>query len=369
MDVIVVGGGIIGLSLAYELATRGASVTLLEQGQWGGEASQAAAGMLAPYKEFKEAGPLFELGRKSLLLYPEWALQLENETGIDVQLKRGGILTVAASEGEITELHAKFVWQKNAGCNLEWLAADVLHEREPLLSPKMQAGIFSTDEGDVNNQLLLKALHAACLRRGVVMYEGNVVTGLVTTGDRVIGVKTTAGEFHASHTVLTAGAWAGIMAEWLGFVNQVRPIRGQIAAVSSAGVPLRHVVFGPDGYLVPKRDGRIILGATEDEAGYCRSVTAGGVNRVLHGVQMIIPAVADAVFLQAWAGLRPASPDGLPLLGPVPDWEGISMAAGHFRNGILLAPVTAKLMADWLVEGKGQPLIPFYPGRLRTLRI
>ncbi|WP_134685753.1 glycine oxidase ThiO [Brevibacillus migulae] len=367
MDFIVVGGGIIGLSLAYELVTRGASVTLIEQGQWGGEASQAAAGMLAPYKEFKEDGPLFELGRKSLSLYPEWALQLENETGIEVQLKRGGILTVAASEADIREIQAKYVWQKQAGCNLEWLTGDALHEREPLLSAKLQAGIFSPDEGDVNNQLLLKALHAACQRRGVKLLAGHVVTGLITSGERITGVKTAAGEHNACHTVLTAGAWAGIMAEWLGYANQVRPVRGQIAAVSSVGIPLRHVVFGPDGYLVPKRDGRIILGATEDEAGYCREVTAGGISRVLQGVQTIIPSVANAAFLQAWAGLRPASLDGLPLLGPIPDWAGISMAAGHFRNGILLAPVTAKLMADWLVDGKGQPLAPFDPGRLREL--
>ncbi len=364
MDCIVVGGGIIGLSIAHELAARGVSVTLIEQREWGGEASAAAAGMLAPLKEFKELGPSFELGIASLSLYPDWVSRLQEETGIDVQLKREGILTVASQEAEITALHDKYLWQKQAGCDVEWITGPALHEWEPLLSHEMKAAIFSPNEGDVNNQLLLKALLAACQRRGVKLLQGTIMTGLLTKGDRVIGVSTTAGDVHASHTVLASGAWAGLMAAWIGFVINLRPVRGQIAAVSAAGIPLRHVIFGPAGYIVPKRDGRLVIGATEDEAGYCRDVTAEGLSRVLQGALSIIPALAKTGFLQAWAGLRPASPDGLPLLGPVPHWEGVSLAAGHFRNGILLAPVTAKLMADWLTEKEEKPLLPFAPARM-----
>lgn len=364
MDCIVVGGGIIGLGLAHELASRGVSVTLIEQREWGGEASAAAAGMLAPLKEFKERGPSFQLGVASLSLYPEWVSRLEEETGIDVQLKREGILTVASQEAEITALHEKYLWQKEAGCSVEWITEPALHEWEPLLCPEMKAGIFSAAEGDINNQLLLKALLAACRRRGVKLLQGTIVTGLLTKGNRVVGVNTTAGELHASHTVIASGAWAGIMAAWIGFDVKIRPVRGQIAAVSSGGIPLRHVIFGPAGYIVPKRDGRLVIGATEDEAGYCRDVTAEGLSRVLQGVLSIIPSLASTAFLQAWAGLRPASPDGLPLLGPVPHWEGVSLAAGHFRNGILLAPITAKLMANWLTENEEKPLLPFAPVRI-----
>lgn len=364
MDVILAGGGIIGLSLAHELASRGVTVTLIEQGAWGGEASQAAAGMLAPLKEFKEEGPLFRLGLASLSLYPQWAERLQTETGIDVQLKRDGVLTVASEESEITDLRAKYRWQKEAGCNLAWLEKDALQELEPLLSEKLMAGIYSPEEGDVNNRLLLKALLSASRGLGVKLMPATVITGLASRGERIIGVQTTQGEILADHTVITAGAWASVLAGWLGYPGVVYPVRGQIASVSAANHPLRHVVFGPGIYIVPKQDDRLIIGATEDEAGYCRDVTAGGLIRVLQGVQSLVPSLAEAAFLQAWAGLRPATFDGLPLLGPVPGWEGVSLAAGHFRNGILLAPITAKMMADWLVGGNAELLKPFFPARI-----
>jgi len=365
-DVVVAGGGIIGLSLAYELASRGRRVTVLEQGEWGGQASSAAAGMLAPLKEFPEPGPMLELGMNSLASYPGWAARLLEETGMDVQLAMRGILTVALTESEAAALQAKYRWQREAGYRVDWLQGEALREREPLLSPAICAGIWSMAEGEVNNGLLLQALQAACVRRGVSMRKGAVVTAIHVSGCRVRGVMTSEGLIEADQTIVTAGAWSAMLLNGLGIALPVRPVRGQVAAVSGSGIGLRHVIFGSGGYIVPKQDGRIVLGATEDEAGFAREVTLAGLTRVLEGIRPYVPALQQAPFLQAWAGLRPATTDGLPLLGPVPGWVGIGLATGHYRNGILLAPITAKRIADWLDTGDASPLQPFAFGRFQA---
>ncbi len=362
-DCLIVGGGIIGLSLAYELARRGVSVTLLDQGEWGGQASNAAAGMLAPLKEFKEPGPLLDAGMASLAMYPAWAEALIAESGIDPQLALDGVLTVAFSDAEAEQWQQKYRWQHAAGYDVSWMGAAELRELEPLLAPTATAAIYSPGEGHINNRMLLQALITACRARGVRLIKGAVVTRLIASDGRVSGVVTTNGPVSADQTVITAGAWAGLIAGWLGLSVPIRPVRGQVAAVSSEGLRLRRVIFGADGYIVAKRDGRIILGATEDESGYSREVTAGGLATVLNGVLPYMPVLAFATFLQAWSGLRPGTPDGLPLLGPLPGWEGVSLASGHFRNGILLSPYTAKIMADWITTGGREPLVPFDPGR------
>lgn len=362
-DCLVVGGGIIGLSLAYELSRRGVSVTLVEQGEWGGQASSAAAGMLAPLKEFALPGPMVELGMDSLRLYPQWAQELEACTAADVQLSLEGLVTVALDEQESEELRAKYLWQKEAGHDVHWLNGRELREVEPLLTERAVAGIYSPGEGHINNRLLLRSLVTACRLQGVTLLAGCVVSGIAVKGGRVVGVETSSGPIRAGHTVIASGAWAGIMMNRLDVAIPVRPVRGQVAAVSSVGVPLRTVIFGKSGYITPKKDGTIVIGATEDESGFRREVTLAGLASVLQGVMPYVPALHEAAFLEAWGGLRPATADGKPLLGPVPGWEGLSLAGGHFRNGILLSPVTAKRMADYLESGQTEQLEPFLPSR------
>lgn len=362
-DCLVVGGGIIGLSVAYELSRRGLAVTLVEQGEWGGQASSAAAGMLAPLKEFASPGPMLELGMDSLRLYPQWAQELEEWTAGDVQLSLEGLVTVALSDEESEQLHAKFLWQKEAGHDVHWLNGQELRDVEPLLTDRAIAGIYSPGEGHINNRLLLRSLVTACSIQGVKLLSGCVVSGIAVKSGRVIGVETSTGPIRAEHTVIASGAWAGIMMQMLDLAIPVRPVRGQIAAVSSVGIPLRTVIFGTSGYITPKKDGKIVIGATEDESGFQREVTLAGLASVLNGVMPYVPALHAAAFLEAWGGLRPATADGKPLLGPVPGWTGLSLAGGHFRNGILLSPVTAKRMADYLTSGQPDRLEAFLPAR------
>jgi len=364
--VLIIGGGIIGLSLAYELATRGKSVTIVEQGEWGGQASSAAAGMLAPLKEFNSVGPLLDWGMESLHGYPQWAEELQALTGGDVQLSLDGLLTVALDEREESALQKKYLWQKAAGHEVHWLRGKELREVEPLITDNATAAIYSPGEGHINNRFLLRALVTACHKLGVELLSGCVVSKLLHHADRVEGVETSTGPIYADHTVICSGAWAGIMMQMLGVNIPVRPVRGQIAAVSSIGIPLRTVIFGTSGYLTPKKDGRIVLGATEDESGFQREVTLSGLASVLQGVLPYVPALHAAAFLEACGGLRPATADGKPIMGEIPGWSGISLAGGHFRNGILLSVVTAKKMADWLETGNKEALAPFSPGRFVT---
>ncbi|WP_241236311.1 glycine oxidase ThiO [Brevibacillus marinus] len=363
-DCLVVGGGIIGLSLAYELAGRGLQVALVEQANLGGQASAAAAGILGPLQEFDQPGPLLDLGLASLALYPQWVEEVREVGGVDPQLMLEGILRVAMNEQEEAQLRERYAWQKAAGCRVEWLDAQQLRQLEPELAASARAALYSAEEGNVNNQMLLMALAAACRRRGVRLLPGTVAIGAITSGRRVLGIETTAGACHAAQTVITAGAWASVIARWLSVDLPIRPVRGQVAAVSSEEVSLRRVIFGYGGYLVPKKDGRIVLGATEDEAGFRQGVTLGGLAAVLNGALPYVPKLKQAPFLAAWSGLRPATADGLPLLGPLPGWDGIAVASGHFRNGILLSPITAKRMADYLCAGSVEPLRPFSPERV-----
>ncbi|RAT97681.1 glycine oxidase ThiO [Brevibacillus sp. Leaf182] len=363
-DCLVVGGGIIGLSLAYELSRRGVSVTLVEQGEWGGQASSAAAGMLAPLKEFTAPGPMLDLGMESLALYPEWVAELEELTGGDVQLSLEGLLTVALNEEEVQQLADKYRWQKEAGHAVQWLSNTAqVKEVEPLLTDQVQAAIYSPYEGHINNRMLLRALATACQLQGVKLLSGCVVSGIAVKSGKVIGIETSSGSLRATQTVISSGAWVGMMLEMLGVSVPIRPVRGQIAAVSSVGIPLRTVIFGTTGYITPKKDGKIVIGATEDESGFHRDVTMAGLASVLQGTMPYVPALHSATFLEAWGGLRPATQDGKPLLGPVPGWEGLSIAGGHFRNGILLSPVTAKSMADFVEKGETERLLPFLPAR------
>lgn len=356
-DVVIVGGGVIGLSVAWHLARSGAPVTVLERGTIGGGASGAAAGMLAPLAEAKTPGSFIELGRASLAAYPAFVEALRDETGLDPELIGPGMLRVATTDAEADTLCGAFEWQRAAGLPVEWLGAEAARTLEPALSPAVRAAVLSSGERHVEPRRLVRALALACARRGVCIRENTPVVGVTTTQRRVSGVQTPAGSVGSGSVVIAGGAWSEPMGRWLGMTLPVFPVRGQILALSCLPPPIRHTVYTQAGYLVPKADGRVVVGATEERAGFDTRPTAGGMAGLLALAPALVPALADAPFESVWTGLRPGSPDGLPLLGPLPGWENVCVATGHFRNGVLLAPITGEIIAQSVLDSSPHPLL------------
>jgi glycine oxidase len=365
-DVVVIGGGIIGLSVADALVARGAQVTVLERGGWGAEASGAAAGMLAPLAEARSPGPFLTLALAGLEAHAPWLERLRAETDLALGPHGPGMLRVAA-EDEVEALSAAFAWQRAQGLPLAWLEWNQVRELEPALAPCAGA-VLSPREQHVQPPLIVRALARTLTAGGAVLREGLPVTGFVVSRGRVEAVRTDDGEQPCAEVVIAGGAWTPSIAAELGAEVVVGPVRGQILALAPEPMGIRHTVYTHTGYLVPKPDGRLIVGATEDRAGFDARPTAAGVSRLLDAAVRLAPGLASAPFASAWAGLRPATPDRLPLLGPLPGWENVTLATGHFRNGVLLAPLTGLLIADWVLAHQLAPLMqPFLPQRVRQL--
>jgi glycine oxidase len=348
-DVIVVGGGIVGCAISYFLAREGLSVVLLERDQLAVHASGAAAGMLLPLAEAAQRGPLHAWGRRSLAMFPELCAELRERSGVDPEYEASGALHLAESEPRAQQLQAKA--RLFEAESLEWLGPEALRGAEPLLGPGLCGALWSPGEGHVRSPLLTQAFARAAAELGARIETGSTVTGVRRAGERVTGVETASGSHSAGSVVLCMGAWTpGVV----GFALPIEPVRGQILSLDAPRSPLGSIVVGESAYLVPKRDGSVVVGASEERVGFDCRVTAEGMGRLLAAAPRLVPALADCGFRSAWAGLRPATPDGLPVIGPAPGSEGLVIAAGHFRNGVLLSPVSGRLVADLLL-GKALP--------------
>lgn len=362
-DVVVVGGGVVGLSLAWRLAQAGTAVAVIDAGCDDGQASIASAGMLAPLAESERPGPLVRLGLDSLRRYPGFVSALREETGEAPRLAGPGMLRVAAGPGEEEALAAAFAWQKTAGLPLDWLDADAVQGLEPALSDGVRAAVLSPEEKHVEPGALLAALTAACRRRGVRI-ESSRALGFETRGRRVVAVETAAGPRGCGQAVIAAGAWSAILTRRLGLELALFPVRGQLLALRCRHPLLRHTVYSRAGYLVPRSQGRLVVGATVERVGFDPATTDAGEAALLAAARRLAPPLAALPVESRWAGLRPGSGDGLPILGRLPGWENACVAAGHFRNGILLAPVTADALSRLILEGACDPsLEPFGAGR------
>jgi glycine oxidase len=367
-DAIVVGGGVIGCAVAYALAREHLSVVLLEAEDVASGASGAAAGMLAPVSEAAGPGPLLRLGLESLALFPALVAELRERSGIDPELERSGCLRIAATEEEARALR----WRDRVlpSFDLEWLDTEAARRLEPSLSPEIHGGLFSPHESHVRSAVLSRALALGAASLGAELRLGTPVRGLLRDGARVKGVETAAGRVEGANVVLCTGVAAGHSPAWLGREGTlpIVPVRGQILSLAPRPPGLRTIVWGGTTYLVPKRDGSIVVGATEERAVFDRRVTAAGVSQLLGEAIRLVPGLDDASFAGAWAGLRPATPDHLPMVGPWPGVDGLLLSAGHYRNGVLLAPLTAQLIAG-LVLGKGMPeeAAPLRPERFPAL--
>jgi glycine oxidase len=341
--VVVVGAGIIGCAIARELGVRGVTCTVVEDRNIAGGATHASAGMLAPYVEAHEPGPLLDLGLRSLRVYPEWIADVRRDAGIDIEYGAIGTLEVAVDAG--TALRLKVT--DNGHGHGRWLdAREVMREYPDLRA--CEGGRLTREHGYVVPPQLTNALAHAAARHDVTFRTARVER--VRRIGKTFRVETTAEPIDADLVVLAAGAWTNGLQGVR--TPPMRPVRGQIVQLAWPGRTLQSILWGPRCYIVPRLNRSILVGATVENAGYDERTTAEGIRTLLDAVCDLLPNARQASFLDARAGLRPATPDDLPVLGEDPAEPGIIHASGHYRNGILLAPITAKLIADLVIDGR-----------------
>ena len=361
---IVVGAGAIGTSIAYQLAKAGVKVIVFERGQIGGESTGASAGMIQINPDRTTPTALSTLQQESARLFAALATELLDRTGMDIGYRAAPLLHVALHEGEEAQLRGHRAWQVDHGVAVAWIDRAAVLDLEPALNPDIRAALYYPEDHQVMPRALARALARAAVDLGAVLREGAGVDRLLTEGDRVTGASIGGEAVHAGEVVIANGAWASAWSDTLHTPIPVRPVRGQMVALRTAGTGLRNVVSSSEGYLLTKPDGSTYVGTTVEDAGYDARPTAAGIAGLLAMVPRIAPRLADATFSSAWAGLRPATSDGLPLLGRLSGWRGVTVAAGHFRDGILLAPITGVLMADLLARRRPRlPLDAFDPAR------
>ncbi len=350
-DVLVVGGGVIGLSTAFELAGKGLSVRVLDQGQPGHESSWAGAGMLIPGNPEWATTPEARLRAASHTLWPAWAQQLHVLTGIDTGYFTCGALEVSPDLRANDESFTQEIktWQSE-GVRVEELGDQALRKQFPALATNLLRGYFLPDFAQVRNPWLIKALQAGCVQRGVELFPGHPVLGIEHNGQRVHTVRTPGSEFAAGQFVIAAGAWSRTLAQDVGCLTDVEPVRGQIVLLETRPLPFTSVIQSGLRYLVPRKDGRILIGATEEHVGFDKRTTGAAIRGLLEFAESLVPALADAKFDRAWCGLRPYRPGGLPLIGMSPRYENVAVAVGHFRSGLQLSPITAVLVRQLLLS-------------------
>ncbi len=364
-DVIVIGAGVMGCSIALRLAQAGLRTTVLERSIPGAEASSAAAGILAPQKEAERPGPFLELCLRSRGMYRAFADELLALSGIDVAYLSCGALDVAFTEAAVHRLEETVAWQKAMGLRAELLSGADARALEQKLSPSILAAAHFPDDHQVDNRLLVRALSIAASRAGTTFRSG-YVRSVIAEQNRVVGVDVDGERLMAGAVVVAAGSWTSLVQGARIAPHAVRPARGQMVQLQTRVPMLERVVFCDRGYLVPRKDGRVIAGSTVELAGFEKHVTASGLAKILAMALELVPELADVPVVETWAGLRPYTDDHLPILGEGP-LERLFVASGHFRNGILLAPITARLVSQ-LVLGQrpSVDLSPFRYDRLLT---
>ncbi|MDH3494496.1 MAG: glycine oxidase ThiO [Acidobacteriota bacterium] len=368
MRVLVIGGGIAGLTIAREFLRRGVTgVSVFEKGALGSEASSAAAGMLAPQAESDADDAFFRFCCVARDFYVGFAEEIENESGIGVELDLEGTLYAAFGESDLRELRQRYEWQRAAGLPIERLTAVETLELEPLISSDVTGSLFFPNDWQVENRQLMKALSKSLRLYNATIYEDTPVRALVFERNSVRGVRTRNGELHeADLIVIATGAWTSLIeADRAGFaIPAVKPVRGQMISYCTPKRNLRRVIYSHRGYLVPRSDGRILAGATVEDTGFEKGVTAEGVSSLKKNAGEIVPQLREMESSEQWSGLRPFASDGLPLIGDVPGCEALYISTGHYRNGILLAPLTAGLIVESILGGeRSEYLDCFGPNR------
>ncbi|NEU13860.1 glycine oxidase ThiO [Methylobacterium sp. BTF04] len=352
-DVVVVGAGLIGLSIAWRLAQAGRSVTVIERETIGAGASLAATGMLAPAAEHEPGSdPLLPLALESLSQWPGFRDDLHAASGLDIDYREEGTLVLAIGRDEVDRLRFRHDLQKRSGITARWLTGPEVRAREPALRPSVTAGLFCEADHQVDPRQVMAALTRACRRAGVAIIENCAVEALIRAAGRVVGVRTAQDTVLADTVILAAGAWSGesgLLTDDLAL--PVRPIKGQSLALrtTTRTGTLSHMVWTEQVHMAPKSDGHLIVGATVEDCGFTPGVTAGGLYALLEGARRVLPGIEEMAVEAVWSGYRPTSDDDAPILGEIA--SGLVVATGHHRNGYLLAPATADAIATLVTTG------------------
>ena len=365
-DLFIIGAGIIGLSLAWELAKHGYKVQIIDQGQPGREASWAGAGILSPATVHAHQHPYDQLRGLAFQLHPKWADELKVMTGIDTGYRRCGGLHLARTPGETASLSAWAALALEEGLTIERLSQTELAQVEPGLD-STQYSVLNTqfsvpDESQLRNPWHLRALLRACELSGVTITPDTTTSEFVLSSGELVALKTPSGTLEARQYCFSAGAWTGQILQRLGIAVGVLPIRGQMVLFRCDKPPIKRIINEGSRYLVPRDDGHVLAGSTEEEVGFDKRTTDEAISDLTNFARGLVPALRDAPIEQTWAGLRPASFDGLPYLGRLPRLNNAFIAAGHFRSGLFLSPATAVVMSQ-LIRGE-TPQVDLAPFRL-----
>ena len=366
-DAVVAGGGLIGASIAFELAAEGLSVAVFDAQHPGREASWASAGMISPAPESSQMAFLLPISMASVRLYPEFLQRVEELSGRTVGYRKEGALDLWLNGTGQSEMDEILALHRVAGLPAEALSGPEAREIEPALTSELCAAIHRPDEASLDNRLLTEATLEAARRKGVEIFPANGAKALWSDGAKCKGLQLQSGRVEARWTVIAAGCFSARI-EGVAAYAPVIPAKGQMMALRCDSVNLKKDLWSGHMYLVPRHDGRIIAGSTVEYQGFDRSVTVAGMKQILSGAISLVPALESARIEETWAGLRPDSPDHLPILGPT-DLDGLLVATGHFRSGILLTPITARLIREWVTKQKvSTDWAPFSPMRFQQAR-
>jgi glycine oxidase len=361
-DAIIVGGGGIGCSIAWRLAQAGLSVKVIERNVPGSGASSSAGGMLLPQEESDGPGDMLNLMLKSRELYPAFSEELQSESGIEIEFKSKGSLKLLFDEEDEKLADECLEWHRREDLALERLTAGEVLDLEPNLGPDLLGALYYPTEGQVGNRKLVTALVAAARKIGVEFHNGEEMLG-IRADERGVEIETSADTYTGQTAVLCGGAWSKEIGERLGFVLPVFPYKGQMVQLQVSAPMFERPILHRGSYLISKPIGRVLCGGTMEKVGFDKRVTGEAIHSILDNALRIAPCLSDAELVDTWSCFRPATPDGLPIIGRIPNMSNVIAATGHFRNGILLIPVTAELVAGLVIRGEEEGLAPFAPGR------
>ncbi|MCK4864138.1 MAG: glycine oxidase ThiO [Gammaproteobacteria bacterium] len=346
-DILIIGGGIIGMLTARELSLAGMKVTIVERGEAGHESSWAGGGIISPLYPWRYSAPVSALAKWGQAFYPELIEEINSETGQDAELIQNGLLMLDNEQDEA------LAWAKKWQSNLQLIDSKDIYELEPELSQALlmdKKAIWMPEVRQVRNPRLVKATKKYLLKQGVSFLEQTEVTGFLKKANKVAGITSTAGDIAADKVLIAGGAWSSNLLNNIGINTTVEPVKGQMILFKTEPGKIKRITLSQDRYVIPRRDGRVLVGSTLEHTGFDKTITADAREELMQEAYRIIPSLKEAEIEHHWAGLRPGSVNGIPYICPVRDIEGLYLNAGHYRNGVVLGPASARLAADLILK-------------------